>query len=162
MNDDAVLDTSFIASIFFKDRFTIWARKKLRELNGLMTLDFSKIELYNVAWKRIKLFKEPEKVILNALNKAILFLGTIEIFKADDYLEKALDLALRLGISIYDSLFLSLALEKKTLFATTDLKLLIKIAKVKEVRDITIAPPKATYQKWRKINHDKGGAKTHK
>jgi len=140
MRNKAVLDTSFIASLFFRDRFTKWSREIIKQFHHLLTIDYAYIELYNIAWKRISLFGEDKDIGLKALNYAIRFLETLEIEDFNKYLDDALKLGLKLGIPVYDSLFLSLALKRNALFITTDLKLVRKISKNEEIRRLILNP----------------------
>ncbi len=140
MRDKAVLDSSFIASMFFLDDFTEWARKRVVKFRDLVTLNYARIEIFNVAWKRISLFNGDEKVVKVALKKAMEFIDTLEVFNAEKFLDSALDIGLQRRISIYDSLFIATALKLDCLLLTTDLKLASKIREMNEIESIILAP----------------------
>ena len=140
MKDRAVLDSSFIASLFFLDNFTNWARKTLKKFQHLATIDYSKVEIFNVAWKRIALFRDDEEVIKNALEKAMHFINALDILDTEDYLEPALKIGLEQKITIYDSLFVVVALRNDSFLLTTDIKLSNKLKKSKDLAKILVAP----------------------
>jgi len=117
MKDKAILDSSFIASLFFLDNFTEWAREEVKNYRNLITVNFSKVEVFNVAWKRIALFNEDSEIMKTALQKAVSFINTLHILDAEDYLEYALQIGLKQKITIYNSLFVAAALRNNGFLA---------------------------------------------
>ncbi len=125
----AVLDTSAIAKWFLREEESSEC-KQLRDafLKGeveLITCGFALVELSNVL--RYAKGLSPRDVV-DAL-EAVKAIG-IELFDEHTLLEKAVELAFVQGITVYDSLFISLAMEIGAKLVTYDRVLLEKFPKL--------------------------------
>jgi len=141
MKDEAiVLDSSVIVALFFPEKYSDWVEELIGKHNHFLTMDIAYAEVANVAWKRIFFLKSDEEEVLDSLRDAIEFINQIcEVESTKSIYTKGITTALNLGISIYDALFVSLALEKKALFATLDKKLISKLNN-KNLKNIIIHP----------------------
>lgn len=124
-----ILDSSAIASFFFRDDYTDKVIKIIEESNeDFITLDLAFSELSNVAWKRIVLFNDREDVVIGQLRNALDFMEKLcKIVHVKDIVMETINLAVREKLSFYDSAFLYLAIKEGTKLLTTDLRLLNKL-----------------------------------
>ena len=84
-----------------------------------VTLDLAFVELYNVLWKRVYLLRDQLDVE-RLTASAGLFTSIVEVKTAHAYLRDALDIGLREGLPVYDSLFIALARSEGDLLVTSD------------------------------------------
>jgi predicted nucleic acid-binding protein len=124
-----ILDSSAIASFFFRDSFTDKVIKIIEESNeDFLTLDLAFAEVSNVAWKRIVLFNDKQNATLEQLRNALDFIEKLcKIVYVNDIAMEVINLAVREKLSFYDSAFLYLAIKEGTKLLTTDLKLFNKL-----------------------------------
>jgi len=107
MPDEYVLDSSIIAAIFFPEEASSRAVRAVQD-RELITVDLAMTEVANVAWKRVTLFDEEEKLIKEALKKSVEFINTAcHVLEARYLLEISFEIALREKITVYDALFLA-------------------------------------------------------
>ncbi len=133
--DRAVLDSSAIAAIFFKEEASSRALKSAAECD-LITLDLALCEVGNVAWKRVSFSGEDEEKALDALRDCLEFISTtFTLLKSSDLLEVAFEIAVIDKVSFYDSLFLAAAEKERVSLLTLDKKL---YDRVKETRDVRL------------------------
>ena len=126
-----VVDSSVFASILVKDEFYERALDFVRRFQGkVATVDFAVVEVANVLWKHVHLTRRIRGGAYAALKGAIkpLIYSAAVVFEADELLEDALDDAMRLGITVYDSLYVTLALREGCKLATFDERLLAQLA----------------------------------
>lgn len=123
-----VLDSSTIASVYFTDSFSSWSSDVVRSWKQLYTLDLAYIEVANVAWKRVYLFKQPKEIILEGLQKALDFIDNICLVESSRAIvPEAIDVSLEIGVAIYDALYVCLARRNNIPLATLDRKLVEKL-----------------------------------
>jgi predicted nucleic acid-binding protein len=67
MQDRAILDSSVIAAIFFKEDSSEKA-EMAAENYKLITVDLAIAEVANVAWKRVMFFDESKEIAFRRLN----------------------------------------------------------------------------------------------
>ncbi len=133
--DRAVLDSSAIAAIFFKE---VASSRALKSAAGCdpITLDLAIAEVGNVAWKRVSFSGENEGTALEALRDCMVFISTTcALLKSSDLMEEAFGIAVQEKVSFYDSLFLAAAEQESVPLLTLDKKL---YDKVKESRDVRL------------------------
>jgi predicted nucleic acid-binding protein len=126
-----VVDSSVFASIMVKDEFYGRALDFVRRFQGkVATVDLAVVEVANALWKHVYLARRIREDAYAALKGAIkpLIYSTASVFRADELLEDALDGAVRLGITVYDSLYVTLALREGCKLATFDEKLRAQLA----------------------------------
>jgi predicted nucleic acid-binding protein len=141
MPTDIVLDSTAVSALFFRDPSSDRVEAALKRFDGLLTLDLAFAEVGNVAWKRISLFKEDYVTNSRALSAAVDFItNACRVTESREMLPKALDVAVKHGIPIYDALFLSLASGAKTRLLTTDERLHRKASGIGDLKDLTMLP----------------------
>jgi len=136
-----VLDSSAIASIFFKDKSEQRVARAIHGYDKFSTVDVAFAEVGSVAWKSVVLFKEKIELSHVALKQAVDFIqDNIDVVSSWELLNQAFQLGTKCNVQIYDSLFLVLAKQLRTKVLTTDEKLCNKVNSIKELRGITILP----------------------
>ncbi len=122
-----VLDSSIFASVVVKDEYydvaVNFIKRHFKEEN--VTVELAFIEVANALWKHtyvLKRIPEDKYLILKGSIKSLIssvakICGSIEI------LEEAVDNAIRFGVSVYDSLYLTLALNRGGKLITLDERL---------------------------------------
>ena len=134
MNTNSIVaDSSVLFALFFPEKYSEWSEEILREYNVIHVPELVFLETSNAAWKRITIFKQPSNIVLENLRLLHKFINnTCVIHKDIDYLEDAIRLSIRLGTTIYDSLFLAIAEKYKTRLLTIDKNLLETLGKKRE------------------------------
>ena len=137
-----VLDSSAIASIFFKDeKIRQSVAQAIQNYDKFSTVDVAFAEIGSVAWKSVVLFKEESESSHAALKQAVDFIqDNCEIVSSRELLSKAFELGTKYNVQIYDSLFLVLAKQLGSKVLTTDERLCNKLNTFKELHRITILP----------------------
>ncbi|BCU71665.1 type II toxin-antitoxin system VapC family toxin [Stygiolobus caldivivus] len=136
-----ILDSSVIASLFFRDNFS----EKTAEIissnahEEFKTLDLAFAEVSNVAWKRVVIFGEDKEIALRQLRNAVNFIEDVcSVTSTEDIISDAIKLAVSEKLPFYDSAFLYLAIREKSKLLTTDLKLFNKVSN--ELKEYVITP----------------------
>jgi predicted nucleic acid-binding protein len=124
-----ILDSSAIASFFFRDSFTDKVIKIIESSDeDFLTLDLAFSEVSNVAWKRIVLFNDEKDVVIEQLRNALDFIEKLcEIVSVKGIVMDTINLAVQEKLPFYDSAFLYLAIKEGTKLLTTDIKLFNKL-----------------------------------
>ncbi len=136
-----VLDSSAIASIFFKDKSEQRVAQVIKGYDKFSTVDVAYAGVGSVAWKSVVLFKEKIELSHLAPKQALDFIqDNCEVVSSRELLNQAFELGTKCNLQIYDSLFLVLAKQLRTNVLTTDEKLCNKINSIKELRGITVLP----------------------
>jgi len=134
MQDKAVLDSSIIAAIFFKENSSEEAQKIVKEYNELITVDLAIAELGNVAWKRVVFFNEPDEIISRALEASIDFVtNACSAVAHRELIKDAFEIALADKITVYDSLFIAVSEREKAPLLTLDGTLYSKFKKKRDI-----------------------------
>ena len=117
-----VLDSSIYASIIVKDEFYEACKELVRQRSA--TLDLSFAESANVIWKHIYQLKRiPAEEVDKRAEMLVKLIKYSKIYLASDFLPEATAIAVKYCITVYDSLFITLAKKLDVKFATTDEKL---------------------------------------
>ncbi|MBE9593074.1 MAG: type II toxin-antitoxin system VapC family toxin [Proteobacteria bacterium] len=125
-----VLDSSIYASIIVKDEFYEACKELVRQRSA--TLDLAFAESANVIWKHIYLLKRiPSKEVDMRAEMLVKLIKYSKIYLSSDFLPEAAAIAVKCGITVYDSLFITLAKTLDVKFATTDEKLRKRLGKTK-------------------------------
>jgi predicted nucleic acid-binding protein len=116
-----VVDTSAVIAFFLKEEG--WENLKPYMKRGF-SVDHVVKEFYSAVWKAMYLLKtldyESMQKVLELFNSYIE--NNLILEPEEKYIGKALNIALEAGITIYDSLYIALALDKKTPLITLDRK----------------------------------------
>ncbi|MHB1907589.1 MAG: type II toxin-antitoxin system VapC family toxin [Nitrososphaerales archaeon] len=134
-----VLDSSAIASIFFKDRLEKQVVETIENYERFKTLDIAFAEIASVAWKSVVIFKQSFQVTSEALKQATSFIqDNCDVVSSREVISEAFELGTKHNIQVYDSSFLSLARKLECKVLTTDERLHNKVKEIKELRGLTI------------------------
>ena len=128
-----VIDASILTKFILKERG--WEKVLPYLRDGTVSVDLVVKETVNAIWRRCRQEKisiKEAKIMLTALKEV-----TGKAVKIDDenrYLDEAIRIAFRRKLTIYDSLYIALAKEKKLKLLTADLTQ----AKAAEVEGVPI------------------------
>lgn len=129
-----VLDSSIYASIIVKDEFCEACKELVRQRSA--TLDLSFAESANVIWKHIYQLKRiPSEEADMRAGMLVKLIKYSKIYPSSDFLPDATAIAVKYGITVYDSLFITLAKTLDVKLATTDEKLRKGVGKT-ELRNL--------------------------
>jgi predicted nucleic acid-binding protein len=116
-----VIDASALVALFLREED--WENLKHYMEIGF-SVDHVVKEFYNAVWRAAYLLKtldyESARKVLELFNSYIE--NNLILEPEEKYIDKALSIALEKGISVYDSLYIALALDKKTPLLTLDEK----------------------------------------
>ncbi|MCI4438556.1 type II toxin-antitoxin system VapC family toxin [archaeon] len=118
-----VLDSSVFASIIVKDEFYEKAKNFTLKYSNLVTVDLAFVEVANVLWKHVYVFAripEDKYKVLRDEVKSLILNTTEVIYKSTDLLKDSIDNAISYGITVYDSLYVTLALNTSSKFVSFD------------------------------------------
>lgn len=116
-----VVDASVAIKWFIKENFTHESLALLEEENLLIAPDLLYPEMGNVLWKKQQLGEIKAQEALEILRAILNF--RIEIHPTKDIMELALKLAQELSRTVYDCLYLALAVSNDCAIVTADRKL---------------------------------------
>ncbi|MBN1324577.1 MAG: type II toxin-antitoxin system VapC family toxin [Methanotrichaceae archaeon] len=123
MRDRAVLDSSVIAALFFREEASSRARKSVAELDPI-TLDLAFSEVGNVAWKQVVFSNEKKELAMEALRDSFEFIaGSCLLLRSSDLLFEAFLIGVEDRVPLYDSLFLAAAEREGVPLLTLDRRL---------------------------------------
>jgi len=86
------------------------------------TLNYSVVEVLSSVWKAVlreRISEEDAKKKIEALK---IMVGALTIFKAEDYLGRGFEIALKERITVYDAMYIALAEDKNATLFTSDRK----------------------------------------
>jgi len=130
MATDAILDSSTIVALVAPERYSEWARSKIRNYEYFHALDSSFYEVANaIEYKVPKELDTKDAIEIFRKAEKMMNLFTVHTFSESttDLLKKALELK----ITAYDAAFLSLSDKLKMPFLTLDIKLAKKLEHTK-------------------------------
>ena len=109
-NKSIIIDSSVLFASFFPEEYSEWTEEIIKGYDELHVPELVFLETSNAAWKRIIIFKQPSDIILNNLRLLHMFISDTCIAHGDiDHLQRTIGLSIKLGTTIYDSLFLAIA-----------------------------------------------------
>ena len=116
-----VIDAGVIAAAFFQERFAQVAVALLASDRPLHAPDLIMAEFANVIWKRQRRneIDNTEAAELLADFRSL----PLRVTSSNELIESAFELALRTGQTVYDCLYLALAIRTKSIMATADKRL---------------------------------------
>jgi len=124
-----VIDASILASYLVRDEFFEEAKEILYSEN-ISAPDLIIPETANVVWKHVYLYHRiSEKEAIELMNNMKVLIENMEIISSIKIINEALKVAVKAGITIYDSIYLTLAINKNEKLKTFDEKLKNKIKK---------------------------------
>ena len=128
MQQPLVLDSSILVKLVLAEPGSEKVRsrigKALEEGYSLYAVDIALIEGLNAIWKHAKLYKAlKESEALSAAKDLAEIYDGLNILTVRELLEEAIKLALKLGITVYDSVQVAAAKKLKATLYTADQKL---------------------------------------
>jgi len=114
-----VIDSSSLTKFFSKEKG--WEKVAEIIAEGIMTLDLAIKEVTNALWKKVLKGEMKEDVAIKILSDLVEH-KAILVVNQDDYLIHAFKIANKNKITIYDSLFISLAKLNNLELVTSDKK----------------------------------------
>ena len=113
-----VADSSAIIAFLLKE--PKWTELK-KYLGFVKTVELAKKEFYNALWKAARLGRVPDP--WETLDVAKEYFDCCAVFEdQDELLDESLELALKTGLTVYDSLFVVLSLRSGEELITLDKK----------------------------------------
>lgn len=113
-----VLDACVVAKLFYPEDLSDRAERAVRGRRTLHAPDLLYAELANVAWKRVRRGEIDAGTAMESISLAMAL--PIETHPAGQYAERALALAIETDRSVYDCLYLAVALAERATLLTAD------------------------------------------
>jgi len=121
-----ILDASVIAAAFFKEQFQEHASTLLASDCSPMAPGIIISEVGNVIWKRFRRGEideeEADQLLVDFLRVPL------QITPSEDLIESALPIAMRTDRTVYDSLYVALAVKTESVMITADKRLINALA----------------------------------
>ncbi len=118
---EKVIDSSILAKYILKEKG--WRNIRDILIEKPYTLELAIKETANAIWKRVYLLRDIGIEKGRILVEDLIILGrNLRIEDQSKYLQKAIDISIEYGITIYDSLFIALACTKRAELVTSDKK----------------------------------------
>ena len=124
-----VIDASVLIKLFVNEKGSSEAGRAVKATDELLAPDLLLPETANVLWKYVRR-GELSAANANSLLADILQMR-IRITSSEDLIEPALQIAIETGRTVYDSLYVALALQSATILLTADERLVHAIATTK-------------------------------
>ena len=121
-----VIDASVVVKLYFEEEHSEAAEGLVAEAEGLMAPDFIWAETANVIWKRQRRGDITADAAIDIARQVLAL--PITVHPSAELVPDALDLAVRYKRTVYDSLYLALALRTKSVLVTGDLRLVNALA----------------------------------
>ncbi len=128
-----VVDSSVLFALFFPEEYSEWSEKMIKEYEELHVPELVFLETGNAAWRRVVVFDQPRDDVLKNLGLLYKFINDTCIIHRDaEYVSRSIELSMKLGVTVYDSLFLAIAENIKTRVLTIDRKLVETLKRKRE------------------------------
>jgi predicted nucleic acid-binding protein len=128
MNSEWVLDASVLAKCLFEEEDTRRARAVVFSAHRLMAPDFIFVEFASIAAKKVR--RGHEKAVYAAETLARAAGMAMDVIPATKLAAQAFHLAAEHGVSVYDGLYLALAMERDQVVLTADARLVSRSGRV--------------------------------
>ena len=129
--DDCVVDASVLAKLFLPEDGSVIAQALLRQVTGTRPLmravpSFAYVECANIFWKAVRRGTlESDRARAHFQRLLIL---PLTVWASEELIERALELALSLGVTVYDAIYLALAERLNVPLITADAALVRRAA----------------------------------
>lgn len=123
-----VVDASVVIKWFVPELGSEAAQRMLQQDHEYLAPDLLFAEIGNVVWKKVRKGELTEKDGLGLIND--LSTASIESVPTPELVADAYALAVASGRTVYDALYLALAIRLKTLFVTADERLFNALANI--------------------------------
>jgi predicted nucleic acid-binding protein len=121
MSSEWVLDASVLAKLLFKEGDTEHARTVVFSTRRFIAPDFIFVEFASIAAKKVRRGEEDAAYAADALQRVGPIL--VEVTPAKGLASRAFRLAAEHGVSVYDGLYLALAMDRDLVVLTADMRL---------------------------------------
>lgn len=121
-----VVDASVVAAAFFPEKYSVVARELLLSDAVFYAPDLIHAELASVVWKRHRRGEIDEEEAAGLL--ADMLDLPLEIVSSQELVPEALALAIQTERTVYDCLYVALAVQKKTAMVSGDQRLVNALA----------------------------------
>jgi len=121
-----VVDASVVAAAFFPEKHTEAVRTLLISEDNLCAPDLIYAEVANVVWKRHRRGEIDDEEASGLL--ADMLDLPLEITPSEQLVQAALELAMRTGRTVYDCLYIALAVQRKAVMLSGDQRLVSALA----------------------------------
>jgi predicted nucleic acid-binding protein len=111
-----VVDASSIAKVVLQEEG--WERVPLSV--DAATLDYSFVEVANAVWRAVLQGRVSAEGARRKVEALKLIASALVVFRAVDYLERGLEIALTERITVYDAAYIALAEDKSATLYTCD------------------------------------------
>ncbi len=116
-----VIDASVGIKWFVPEEYEEQAELLLAGTYSLLVPDLFYVEITNILWKRVRQNEIPESIARNILLALDTFVLTAS--SCASLSKTALEITVQTGCSVYDSMYVALAIRKKSKLVTADKKL---------------------------------------
>ena len=116
-----VIDASVVVQLFFEEQHSEAAERCLKRVGDLLAPDLVWVEVANVIWKRQRRGDISQEDSLGIAGQVLSL--PLRTYSSSDLMADALELAIRFDRSVYDSLYLALAIRSKSCMVTADKRL---------------------------------------
>ena len=113
-----ILDASVAAAALFQEEYSPAARNILKSNDELLAPEFLHVEIANVIWKRYRRNEIEESDVLKFFVDVQSL--PITLLATNVLLSPAIRLAIKSGRTVYDCLYLALAIRKKGILISAD------------------------------------------
>ena len=114
--------------MFFKEGLSDEVEKIVEEYSEYYTVDISYSEVANAVWRKVRIYGEDEELSKRALDVAVDFIEKVcRVEDSRALLNQAFELAVKHNLTVYDALFIVLAMKLNEKLLTTDRKLYSKV-----------------------------------
>jgi predicted nucleic acid-binding protein len=128
MKGKVVLDSSVIVALFFKEDLSDKVEEVVENYTEFYTVSQAFSEVANAAWKEVRIYGEDENLSKLALKKAVEFMTNVCcVVDSKALLDQAFEIALKYDLTVYDALFVVLAMNLNEKLVTTDKQLWEKL-----------------------------------
>jgi predicted nucleic acid-binding protein len=113
-----VVDASVVAKWFFPEKHSGESRLLLSARRTLLAPDLIWCEVGNIAWKRARRSEITNQEAAQLVGDLVKM--PVHVFPSQGLLASALELAIATDRTVYDSMYLALAIDRKCRLATAD------------------------------------------
>jgi predicted nucleic acid-binding protein len=128
-----VVDASVVVKWFLPERWSEEARQLLDEPVGLVAPDLLFAEAGNAVWKRVRMRQLPGPLA----RRMVADIATIAVrpVASRTLLKDAMGVAIGAGITVYDALYVVLAVRLRTKLVTADERLSAAVSRLARLRE---------------------------
>ena len=127
MNTEPVIDASVLVKCLITEPNSAIARREVAAASRLVAPDFILIEIASIAAKKVRRGDIPKAFGAQVIDEAEIMLG--ELVPSAPLIREAFNLSASHGVSVYDGLYLALAMQRDSVVLTADLRLMTRVGR---------------------------------